>query len=66
MFAAWGITVEQFSAAADAAKSDEDILKWAKANISDAKREAANKWLLEKKLPNMNKQDVEEGVVSTV
>jgi hypothetical protein len=64
MFNAWGITVEDFSSAADAAKSDDDILKWAKGRISDSGREAGNKWLTENKTPNMDKQDAEEGVTS--
>jgi len=64
VFQRWGITPEQFDAALDTATTDDQILVWVQAHVSDAAREAANRWLVDEKVENLDKQDAEEGVVA--
>jgi hypothetical protein len=63
VFVRWGITTRVFDAALDNAQTDEDIVAWIKARVSDEHREKANRWLLEEKRDNLDHQDAEEGVV---
>jgi len=60
----WGITPAQFDEALKTIDSDEGILAWAKAHISDAQREAANTWVIVEKSASLDKQDSEEGVLA--
>jgi hypothetical protein len=64
VFQRWGITPDEFDAALATATTDEQILTWVRGRVSDAGREAANRWLLDEKIDNLNKQDAEEGVVA--
>jgi Domain of unknown function (DUF5069) len=59
----WGITPEQFDDALPRHVTDEAILGWLKARVSDAGRLAANQWLTETKSENLDRQDAEEGAV---
>jgi hypothetical protein len=63
VFDRWSITSRMFDAALDTCHSDEEILAWVKARVSDARRDEANRWLLEEKAANLDRQDAEEGVV---
>ena len=64
VFERWGITPAEFDAALATATTDEQILAWARSRVSDAGREAANRWLLDERIENLDKQDAEEGVVA--
>lgn len=64
VFERWGVTPKEFEAALAAHPDDDGLLAWAKATINDAKRQAANTWLLNEKVSNMDRQDSEEGVVA--
>ncbi|MBV9440649.1 MAG: DUF5069 domain-containing protein [Candidatus Eremiobacteraeota bacterium] len=64
VFDRWGITARMFDAALEMCQSDEEIVAWVKARVPDARRDDANRWLLEEKGPNLDRQDAEEGVVA--
>jgi hypothetical protein len=64
VFERWGVTPEAFDKALDTCATDEQILAWVKAHVSDAGREKANTYLLTERVPNMDKQDLEEGVAA--
>jgi len=59
----WGISERVFNAAIENSDSDDDILTWLKARVPQKNRDEANRWLLEEKFANLEKQDREEGVV---
>ena len=63
VFDRWGITSRMFDAALDTCKTDEEIVAWVKARVPEARRDDANRWLLEEKTANLDRQDAEEGVV---
>ena len=63
VFDRWGITARMFDAALETCQTDDEILSWLRARVPDARRDEANRWLLEEKLANLERQDVEEGVV---
>lgn len=63
VFDRWGISSRVFDAALDTCSSDTEILAWLKARVSAERRDDANRWLLEEKLGNLERQDAEEGVV---
>ncbi len=62
VFDRWGITARVFDAALDSCTTDAEIAGWLKARVSDERRDDANRWLLEEKSGNMDRQDAEEGV----
>ncbi len=64
IFERWGISPEQFDAAIRTHGDDASILQWVKARVSEAQREAANRWLTSEKASNLDRQDAEEGVVA--
>src|SRR6202011_2791280 len=45
IFERWGITPQQFDEALATCKSDAAILAWVKANVPDARRDEANRWI---------------------
>ena len=59
----WGISERVFNAAIENAHTDEEIVAWLKARVPQKNRDEANRWLLEEKIGNLEKQDKEEGVV---
>lgn len=61
----WGVTPHQFDVVIKTIDTDQDILAWAQRTVSTAGRDAANRWLLETKIENLDRQDSEEGVVRT-
>jgi len=63
VFDRWGITSNAFDAAISSRNTDEEIVEWVRARVSDDKREAANRWLQAEKVANLDRQDAEEGVV---
>ena len=64
VFDRWGITSNAFDAAIATRDTDEEILEWLSARVSDTKSDAANQWLLGEKNANLDRQDAEEGVVA--
>lgn len=60
----WGITSAEFESALEANDTDEKILAWTQAHVSDDKRDVANTWVIVEKAPSLDKQDAEEGVVA--
>jgi hypothetical protein len=64
VFERWGISAAQFDAALATHRSDDEILAWLRERVSPAQRDAANRWLLEDKASNLDRQDREEGVVA--
>ncbi|HEV2740807.1 MAG TPA: DUF5069 domain-containing protein [Candidatus Elarobacter sp.] len=63
IFDRWGITSRMFDAALDTCQTDDEIVTWLRARVPDARRDEANRWLLEEKSGNLDRQDAEEGVV---
>jgi len=63
VFDRWGITSRMFDAALDSCDTDSEILAWIRARVTDARRDDANRWLLEEKAANLDRLDAEEGVV---
>jgi hypothetical protein len=64
VFERWGITSQQFDEALKTIDTDEAILAWVNANVPPEKRDAANHWVTTEKVPSLDKQDLEEGVVA--
>ena len=64
VFSRWGISAEQFDDAIRTHATDEAILGWLNERTTDAKREAANRWLAVDKVSNLDRQDGEEGVAA--
>jgi hypothetical protein len=63
VFDRWGITARMFDAALDTCDTDDAILTWLRARATDARRDEANRWLLDEKRANLEKLDAEEGVI---
>lgn len=63
VFDRWGISSNTFDAAIANLNSDDEILTWLRARVSEKNRDAANRWLADEKASNMDRQDAEEGVV---
>jgi hypothetical protein len=65
MFERWGITPEDFDAAARRHRDDDSLLKWASSTIPDTAIDAANSWLVVERFENLDRQDREEGAFAT-
>ena len=64
VFEIWGVTPAEFDAALDACRTDEQILAWLDARVTPAQRDRANAYVLNERKHNLDKQDLEEGVVA--
>jgi hypothetical protein len=62
----WGITPEEFDRAIAEHPTDQSILRWAQARISDEAVDAANSWVCVEKFENLDRQDREEGAFAPV
>ena len=60
VFQRWGITSSQFDEAIRRHTTDAEILKWLDERVPEAAREAANAWLVDEKIENLERQDREE------
>jgi Domain of unknown function (DUF5069) len=60
----WGITSRMLDAALDSCDTDDEILVWIRARVSDDRRDDANRWLLEERSANLDRLDLEEGFVA--
>jgi hypothetical protein len=65
VFERWGINAEAFDAAIETHKTDEAILQWLLQRTTPERIAAANRWLLDEKIENLNRQDAEEGATAT-
>jgi hypothetical protein len=65
VFKRWGISSGDFDRAIRAHPTDDGILAWLRERAGDDRRDAANRWLLEEKSANLNRQDAEEGVLAS-
>lgn len=61
----WGITAADFNDAARTHRSDDAILGWLRERVDASRSEAANRWLVQEKAANLDRQDAEEGVTAT-
>lgn len=62
----WGVTPEEFDEAIRTHKTDAEVLEWLRARTTPDRIEAANRWLLDEKTENLDRQDSEEGVSTGV
>jgi hypothetical protein len=62
VFDRWGVTARAFGAALETCTTDAEIAAWLKARVPAAKRDDANRWLVNEKSSSMDRQDAEEGV----
>lgn len=58
----WGITPADFDAALARYRDDEALYGWLVERVPIAKIRAANQWLVEEKMENLERQDAEETV----
>ena len=58
----WGIDSARFEEAIRAHPDDAGILAWLTSTVSPERIRAANRWLLDEKAENLDRQDREEGV----
>ncbi len=63
MMTQWGVKPVQFDAMLKERADDAAVLQWAQTTISDAKRDAANAFLLDEYAENLDRQDGEEILV---
>jgi hypothetical protein len=64
MMVQWGVSPAQFDRMLRENGDDAAVLSWAQANISEAKRDKANAFLIDEYLENLDRQDREEGVTA--
>ena len=60
VFERWGITPAQFEKALETHTTDDAMAAWLDERVSEEARESANRWLLEEKRENLDRQDGEE------
>ncbi len=63
VFDRWGITARMFDAALETCESDDAILAWVRARVTEVRRDEANRWLSIEKRASLDRLDAEEGVV---
>lgn len=56
----WGIRPEEFTEAVRTHTSDEEIREWLKERVPPERVQKANRWLLEERVENLDRQDSEE------
>lgn len=59
----WGIKAGDFTDAVKTHTTDQAIYDWLKERVSPEQAEKANRWLLDERVENLDRQDSEEGVV---
>ena len=60
VFSRWGVTSQEFDRAIAEHQTDEAIEAWLRSRVSAENVRAANEWLRNEKLENLNRQDNEE------
>jgi hypothetical protein len=63
VFQRWGITADEFDRAISEYDNDDELVAWLKGRVTNEARDTANRWCLEEKTANLDRQDREEGVV---
>lgn len=58
----WGVSVDAFEDALRRHPDDEGMHRWLLANVPSENVRRANRWLVEEKIENLERQDAEEGV----
>ncbi len=58
----WGISPDEFDEAVKAHATDETIQQWLVTRTTSERIARANRWLLDEKKANLDRQDSEEGV----
>ena len=56
----WGVSREQFEAALHAHPDDAGLQAWLESHVTADRIEAANRWLLDERTANLDRQDAEE------
>lgn len=57
----WGISVAAFEEALAQHSTDDELYAWLNANVPVENIRKANRWLLEERESNLDRQDAEEG-----
>ncbi len=60
----WGITADDFDTAINEHTTDDAIWAWLQSRTTAERIEAANRWLLDEKQENLDRQDAEEGAAA--
>ena len=60
VFERWGVHAREFEVALREHGTDEGVLEWLRGRVAPAQQEAANRWLLEERRANLDRQDREE------
>jgi hypothetical protein len=60
----WGITADRFDRAIREHTNDDAIYEWLSSTTTPERIEAANRWLLDEKSSNLDRQDSEEGAAT--
>jgi hypothetical protein len=58
----WGITAREFERALKTHESDDGLYEWLRERSTPQRIASANRWLLNEKTANLDRQDAEEGV----
>ncbi len=66
VFERWGVTPEEFDAAISTRNSDAEMAEWLRSRTTPEQIEAANRWLLDEKMENLERQDSEEGAAASM
>ena len=66
VFERWGVTPEEFDAAIATCNGDAEIAEWLRSRTTPEQIEAANRWLVEEKIENLERQDSEEGAAASM
>ncbi|MEO6834593.1 MAG: DUF5069 domain-containing protein [Candidatus Tumulicola sp.] len=61
----WGVTAAEFATALARHPVDEALHAWLVERVPSTNVRAANRWLLEEKTENLDRQDAEEGVAGS-
>lgn len=56
----WGVTPANFDAALQDCADDASLLQWLERQVPRERVQSANRWLLEERFENLDRQDAEE------
>jgi hypothetical protein len=58
----WGVAIAEFENALDSYPDDSTLIAWFRSRVVPEAVQSANRWLLDEKSENLDRQDREEGV----
>jgi hypothetical protein len=61
----WGVPITEFETALDEYVDDETLIQWFRTRVLPEGVQSANRWLLDEKAENLDRQDREEGVTAS-